>query len=607
MARHITRSEVPHEETWNLEEVFPTAESWERAFEDASRMIDSVAAYKGRLGEGASTVLSCLKARDALTLASQPVLNFARLRLAEDTTITASQEMWARAQALMAQIQAGQSFISAELLRLPDGTLERYMVEDPRLKVYAPLFEQLASDQPFTLGAEAEALVAALGDVLGAPREIYQRAMTTDVKYEMVIDSAGDPVQLSPFIMLAFQPPDETEIRRRSYRAITKAWSGHQNTLAATLATQIKKNVTLARFRGYPSTEAMLLNESPIPGFGNHGIPREIYLSILRTVQTEVAPHFRRYARLRKRVLGLDQLYLPDMGASLDPEYNRKMSYAEGAELIQEGLAVLGPEYGEILRRALHERWIYRGKNIGKANGAFCHFILGHHPYVFTPWNGGTRDLFVMAHELGHAGHMMLSMKTQPVSNMALSMFMLEAPSTMNEVLLGHHLLAKNQDKRFRRSVITSLLTTYYHNFVNHLLESELLHRAYALAEQERPLTARTFGQLKGEVLSDFWGGEMELDEGARLFWMAQGSYYSGVFPYTYAAGLSFATAVAPSMLEEQNTTVNRWLDVLKEGSSRKPLEQMRHVGVDMSTQEPVARACAYVGYLVEQLEETFQ
>ncbi len=601
MAKLITRAEVPLEETWNLEEVFPSVEAWEKALGEATELIPSVAAYKGRLSEGAATVLACLRARDALTYKSQPVSAYASLRLAEDSTAQANQVQAARAQSLGTQMSAALSFISSELLQLPEGALERYLQEEPALEDYRPFFTQLIEEKPHALHPETEAALAALGEVINAPAMIYQRAMTTDVKYEQVLDSKGDPVRISPFVVLAFQPPEEKEARHQAYQAIIKEWRGHQNTLAATLSTLIKKNVTMARLRGYGSTAEYLLQQQ------GHQVSVEVYERILKTIQAEVAPHFRRYARLRKKVLGVEKLYLPDMGAPLDPDYQLKLSYAEGAQLIQEGLAVLGDEYAEIMQKGLHERWIYRGSNEGKGNGAFCNFILGHHPYVFTPWNGFARDLFVMAHELGHAGNLALCMKYQPISKMWPSMFFIEAPSTMNEMLLGRHLLAKSQDKGFRRAVISSMLATYYHNFVNHLLEGELLHRVYGLAEQGKPLTAATFSQNKVQVLADFWGDELELDEGARLFWMAQGHYYSGLYPYTYAAGLAVATAASQKIHEEGQPAVDRWLDVLKAGGSKKPLELMQHVGVDMTTAEPLIKACAFVGQLVDELEKTFE
>lgn len=606
MTRLMARADVPVEETWNLEKVFGSAAEWEQALSEVSDLIPGVTAFKGRLGEGPSVLLECLKASTAVSVAFQPVAAYASLRLSEDNTSTEHQMMVGRVQALGAQMGAATSFVASELLQLPEGTLERYLREEPGLEDYRPLLEQLIRERPHALHPETEATLAALGEILNAPMTIYSRAMTTDVKYDQVLNSRGEPVQISPFVMLAFQPPDETAARRQAYQAIVKAWSGHQNTLGATLATTIKRNVVMARLRRYSSTAEMLLNQAFSPGTPGHQISVDVYERILKTIQAEVAPHFRRYARLRKRVLGLEKLYLPDMGASLDPEFSTQMSYAEGAQLIQDGLAVLGPEYGELMRKALHERWIYRGNNEGKANGAFCNIIIGHHPYVFTPWRGGTRDLLVMAHELGHAGNLALSLKYQPVPKYWPSMFFIEAPSTMNELLLGNYLLSTSRDNRFRRAVISGLLSTYYHNFVNHLLEGELLHRVYALAEQGRPLTAATFGQQKLEVLKSFWHDELELDEGARLFWMAQGHYYMGLYPYTYAAGLAVSTAAVQTIQEQGAPAVERWLDVLKAGGSRPPLELMAHVGVDMTTPEPLVKACAYVGSLVDELEKSF-
>jgi oligoendopeptidase F len=602
VARLLTRAEVPVEETWNLESVYPSFARWEADLQAALDLIPGVTVYKGRLGEGAAVTLACLKARDILTLQAQPVGAYAHLRLSEDNRATESQVMAARAQQMGVQIEAALSFISSELLKLPEGTLERWLQAEPGLEAYRPYIEQLIAERPHALHPETEAALAALGEVLSSPAATYERAMTTDVQYETVLDAEGEPVPISPFLALAFQAPQETEPRRNAYKALTKAWSGYQNTLAATLSTQIKKNVVMARLRRYSCTADMLLNQSPIPGMQGHQITVEVYERILKTIQAEVSPHFQRYARLRKQVLGLEKLYLPDMGASLDPDYKPTMSFQEGAEVIADSLSLLGSEYGEILQKALHERWIYRGNNAGKANGAFCNWIFGHHPFVFSPWSGSTRELFMMAHELGHAGHLALSMKYQPLTKTLPSMFFIEAPSTMNELLLGHHLLKQSTDKRFRRSVITSLLATYYHNFVNHLL-----YRVYGLAEQGKPLTAAAFGQQKLAVLGSFWGSELELDEGARLFWMAQGHYYKGLYPYTYAAGLAVSTAAVERIRTEGAPAVERWIEVLKAGGSMKPLELMKHAGVDMTSSEPLNKACAFVGELVDELEKTFE
>lgn len=217
------------------------------------------------------------------------------------------------------------------------------------------------------------------------------------------------------------------------------------------------------------------------------------------------------------------------------------------------------------------------------------------------------RGAFVLAHELGHAGHFYLAGENQSLVNTEPSTYFVEAPSTLNELLLADHMIANTDDKRMKRWVITQLLETYYHNFVTHLLEGEFQRRVYSLAESGTPLTEDVLTGQKSETLQNFWGDAVEIDEGAGLTWMRQPHYYMGLYPYTYSAGLTISTAVAGKIREEGTPAVDRWLSVLKAGGTMKPLELAQKAGVDMSNPEAIREAVAYVGKLVDELEKSYE
>jgi oligoendopeptidase F len=313
-----------------------------------------------------------------------------------------------------------------------------------------------------------------------------------------------------------------------------------------------------------------------------------------------------RYARLKKRVLGLDTLRFCDLKAPLDPEFNPKTTYEEASKIILESVQVMGPEYVEIMEKALAERWVDLPDNVGKSTGAFCSSPYGSHPFILLTWTDSMRGAFILAHELGHAGHFYLANKNQTILNTRPSTYFVEAPSTMNELLLGQHILANTNDKRMRRWVILQFLGTYYHNFVTHLLEGELQRRVYNLAEAGKPITASTLCEQKGDVLSSFWGDSVEIDEGATLTWMRQPHYYMGLYPYTYSAGLTVSTAVAQLFKEEGKPAVDRWLEVLKAGGTMTPQDLIKHAGLDMSKPDAIRKAVSFVGSLVDELEQNF-
>jgi oligoendopeptidase F len=314
----------------------------------------------------------------------------------------------------------------------------------------------------------------------------------------------------------------------------------------------------------------------------------------------------RRYARLRRRVLGLDQLLYCDIKAPLDAEFEPHVRYEDASEMILDSLAGMGSEYVEFVRTALTQRWVDRADNIGKSSGAFCASPYGVHPYILITWANTMRNVFTLAHELGHGAHFGLAMKHQRFVNMRPSMPFVEAPSIMHEMLLARHILSRSSDPRTRRSVIMQVLGTYHHNFVTHLLEAELQHRVYAHSEAGQAITASLLNRSKGEILASFWGDSVEIDDGARMTWMRQPHYYMGLYPYTYSVGLVAATAMAGVVAEEGPGALQRWQQALKAGGTMRPLELLQLAGIDLNSPAPIRAAVAHVGSLIDELELAF-
>jgi len=598
VAKRLARAEVPVEQTWRLEDLFATHEAWEEELAAIEGAAAGVTQYKGRLGEGAATLLACLSANEELGARMVRAATYASLRASEDGSSPENQASAAKAQATLARMGAALSFIQSEILQLPDGMVERFLEEQPGLAVYRRMLEQILEAKPYALNPETEAALAALSEVSGAPYLIYNRAKASDMEFEPVeADGQQVPVSFSTYEeKLELDPNAET--RRAAFRSFSAGLRRYQNTFAATFATEVKKNVVLARLRKYESATHMLLHPQRVT--------TDMYSNILDIIQQELAPHMRRYARLRKRVLGLDKLLYCDIEAPLDPGYTPKVTFDEARQIILDGLQVMGPEYQEIIRTALTNRWVDWSDNIGKSTGAFCSSPYGAHSFILISWAGTMRNVLVLAHELGHAGHFTLAHRNQCMVNARPSMFFIEGPSTINELLVGQHIMANTDEPRMKRWVIMQFLSTYHHNYVRHLLEGELQRRIYALAERGTPITAVALSSTKGQILNDFWAGEVEIDDDAKLTWMRQPHYYMGLYPYTYSAGLTCATAAAQAIKEEGQPAVDRWLQALKAGGTLKPLELMQLAGIDMSKPDPIRKAVAYVGSLVDELEQSF-
>lgn len=595
----LRRNEVPVEQTWKLEDLFPSPEAWEAERKAIEADLPAVTQYKGRLAEGPATLALALKAFEGLMERVDRWATYAQLRVSEDGSDPQYQGMGAMAYALAAQFMAATSFLKSEILALPEGQVEAWMAADAELAVYRPWLEKILIERPHKLHPETEEALAALGEVMEAPFVTYERARSSDITFEPVTAPDGRTLPVS-FSLYEdeLELSADTAVRRAAFDSFTRGLKAYQNTLAATFGTEVKKNVVLARLRGYESVTHMLL--------ASHQIDHAVYYNLLDVIQEELAPHMRRYARLRKRVLGLDEMRYCDIEAPLDPEYNPSITFDETRKLLLEALSVLGPEYRAIMERALTERWIDWADNVGKQAGAFCTSPYGAHSYILLTFTGHMRSAFTLAHELGHAGHFELANRHQRLLNVEPALFFVEAPSTTNELLLADHILKGTDDRRMRRWVIMQLLMTYHHNFVRHLLEAELQRRIYEQAEQGTPVTAKLLSETKGAILERFWGGEVVIDEGARLTWMRQPHYYMGLYPYTYSAGLTCGTAVAQRIKEEGKPAAEQWVEVLKLGGSLPPMELMARAGVDLTKPDPIRKAVAYVGSLIDELEASF-
>lgn len=597
--RHI-RAEVPTELTWDLSDLYECDKEWETALRVLTDDIKKLDMFKGQLHTSPTTLLHCLLLEEELLMKLTKLYSYANLKESTDRTNPVVQANSSKIAALWTKVHTALSFIHNEILSFDEGTIEKYLTEETKLEPFRKSLLDILQKRQHTLSPETEEALAALGEVHSSPYKIYGMTKLADMDFTSIQDEQGNEIPVSFALFESkYEFSPNVDIRRKAYSSFVSTLKRYKNTVATTYATEVKKQVTLSRLRKFESVTHMLLEPQKAP--------LEMYNNQLDIIYKELAPHMRRFADLKKKVLGLDQMLFCDLHAPLDPEFNPAITYEEAGKLIQDSLQVLGDEYSSIIEKGFKERWVDLADNVGKSTGAFCSSPYGSHPYILITWQNTMRGCFTLAHEFGHAGHFYLANKNQRIMNVRPSMYFVEAPSTMNELLLAQHLLATNDDKRMRRWVILQLLGTYYHNFVTHLLEGEYQRRVYTLAEEGGALTATTLTEIKTNVLSTFWGNSVEIDEGAGLTWMRQPHYYMGLYSYTYSAGLTASTAVAQMIKEEGQPAVDRWLDVLRAGGTMKPLELMKHAGVDMSKPDAIRRAVSYVGSLIDELERSYQ
>ncbi|MDQ0255277.1 oligoendopeptidase F [Evansella vedderi] len=604
----ITRDQVPVEETWDLTPIFQSDKAWEDAFIQLEREVEELLTQTIYFSN-ASDVLEAIRTYDNLLVDLGKVVSYASYKYTEDGTDSRNQTMMGRAQHLQEKANSVKTNYVNGLMDIPTQKLEEYKKEEKGLVNYEKFLDRIEKAREHTLSPDLEDVLTSLGSTLNAPSGLYQTITASDMKFEPVKNRHGKEVPISLFMyMTQVETSPDTILRRNAYDSLSKGLGKYQHGLAKTLSSEIQKNVTLAKLRGYPSALDMHLQyASPTNStFECDAISSEFFEEILDTFKRELSPHMQRYARLRKKQLGLDYLSFADVKAPLDPDFDPQITYEEAGEIITEAVSILGSEYKDRMSRVFSERWVYRADNVGRRMIAFGGGVHGVHGYSFYPWGGNLFDVLLLGHELGHAIHFTLAHENQRLINNSMPLFFVESPSTLVEHLIVEYLRKTRDDKRLHRWLNMYLMMSYHHNCVTHVLEAELLRRLYKLAERKQPLTTALISETKGNILSEFWGDTVEIDEGAKLTWMRQPHYYMGLYPYTYSVGISASTVIAEKIKQEGVTAGEQWTEVLKLGGSKPGLELFQDAGLDMSSTKVISDAITNVGRIVDELEKSF-
>ncbi|CAI6077602.1 oligoendopeptidase F [Cohnella sp. JJ-181] len=598
MRERMRRNEVPASSTWDLSDLYPNPEAWEQERIEILNLLDESPLWKKQGTLDAQALLAALTSFEALSLRVNHLTAYSRLRLSEDSSDAESQNMAGKIGEVTAKFQANSSDLKSKVLRMEDGSIEQAIQEEEALAPFRKYLRDMREAKPYRLSEESEFVLASLQEVLHLPYTFYQRSKLSDMTFSSVRDGEGAvrPVSFSLFENDYELNPDPV-LRRAAYQSFTDTLEAYKHGIASAYAGEVQRQTVIARLRGYASATHMLLHSQQV------GV--DIYHRIIGTLFSELAPHMRRFVRLKQRILGLEKLSYCDLKVPFDDSSGTEtISFKEAGQIIVEATRVMGPAYTELMKQGVSRRWIDYADNKGKSTGAFCNTPYGKHARILLTWAGHMSNAFLLAHELGHAGHFMLAARHQRFVNYRPSLFFIEAPSTLSELLLAEYLRYQSDSRETKRSVLMNQLNhTYYHNFVTHLLEAEMQRRVYAAADEGATLTAASLSAMKGSVLSEFWGDAVEIDAGARLTWMRQPHYYMGLYPYTYGAGLTVSTAMMAQIRDEGSDAVERWLRVLKAGGSMKPFELLRSAGIDFSDARPVHDAASFVGGLVDELE----
>lgn len=586
------RSDVPKDETWDITELFSSDEAFYQVLDETLEAAKAFnKQYTERLNH-AEMIEVALNAYSDILIQLDRMANYAELNLSVDTANEQAQTLSAKFSTSYGKIASELSFVVSEIIELSDTTLDELI----KTSQYPHFLTKIKAKKAYKLSPEVEKVLASLSPTFDGAFDLYGTTKMLDIDFESFEhNNQNYPLDYATFENEYEDNPDRG-FRETSFKYFSDALRKYQHTTAATYNLQVQQEKNEADLRGYESVIDYLLQDQEVT--------RDMFDRQIDVIMSDLAPIMQKYAKLIKRVHGLDVMGFEDLKVSIDPNYEPEIFIEDSKQYIYGALDVLGQDYLKMVEAAYEERWIDFAQNKGKDTGAYCASPYASHSYVFISWTGKMTETFVLAHELGHAGHFTLAQKHQNYLESEASMYFVEAPSTMNEMLMSNYLFKNSDDPKFKRWVIGSIISrTYYHNMVTHLLEAAYQREVYTKVDNGESLTAPVLNQIMLDVYSQFFGDSVKLTEGTELTWMRQPHYYMGLYSYTYSAGLTIGTVMSQRIQTEGQPAVDAWLETLKAGGSKSPVELADIAGIDIRTDAPLKSTIGYIGKLVDELE----
>lgn len=591
MQQPKARSEMDPQWMWNLNDILDGVLAFDDLYAATETAVGNWQKCQGKVAEDPR---AAIRGYFDISRSVERMYAYARMRQDQDGADTDSQTLLARIQSLAVRASSASAFLRPELLSLPAETL-REMKDDPAFADYSVFIDDLLRDQPHTLPAEQEKLLAQMSEIAQAPNDVYTMLKDVDRPLPAVKDENGRDASLSSTVFMRMLRSRNREARRTAYEAEMAAFGAYRQTFAATYRYNVKADAAQARIRGFGSALEASLHPDRVPV--------AVYDNLLESVENAL-PAMNKYLTLRKKALGVDELHLYDLYVPVVKDYDMPMTYPEAFALVKKGLTQLGAHYAGLLDEAYRDHWIDVYENKGKHTGAYSWGVYDSHPYVLLNHTDDLNGAFTLAHELGHAMHTWHSNQNQPYPKAGYSLFVAEVASTCNEMLLMRYLLNEYKDDRKACAYLTNhLLEEFRGTVFRQTMFAAFEKEAHRMEEAGVPLTAESLGSVHYELNKKYYGGVCVVDDCVRNEWMRIPHFYRSFYVYKYATSFSAAVYISSRILNEGAPAVADFIKFLSTGGSLPPIDALRLAGVDMERPDTVRGALKVFADMVDRLE----
>lgn len=591
-----TREQIDKKYKWNIEAMIPDESIIDKTLEDVKAQASAYAKeFSGHLTESADTLLSAYKERDDIWRKLEKIYVYARMKRDENNADSTYQAMSDKCSAVIAAVSAATAFFTPELLEASDDIILGYIEENEALGEYEFAIKDTLRQKAHILTEAEENILAQMSEITGATNDIFTLLNNADIKFASITDEDGDEVEVTHGNYIKFMESHNRDVRKAAYNAMYDSYKELINTIATTYNYNTKTDVVGARIRKYDSARAAALS--------GDNIPAEVYDNLVSVVNDNL-PAMHRYVELRKKLLGVDKLYMYDMYVPLIELPKTHVSYEEALDIMREALAPLGSEYIDKMNTGISQGWIDVYENKGKTSGAYSFGCYDSFPYILLNYTDTLKDVFTIVHEMGHSMHSRYTRDEQPYIYGSHSIFTAEVASTVNESLLMQHLLSTNDDIEMRKYLLNLHLEEFRTTLFRQTMFAEFEDITHKAIEAGQVLTAEWMCEQYEALNAKYYGAAVEKDDTIKYEWARIPHFYNAFYVYKYATGYSAATAISDKILTEGKPAADSYIEFLKTGESDYPIELLKIAGVDMSSPEPIEKAMDTFNSLLDEFEK---
>lgn len=580
---------------WNFEDLYSSNNQFEKDINRIYELLNEIELYKGKIAESSQNIYECYKKYEEIVEIFDKVYAYGMLKYHQNMADNSNIEIFKKVETINADISLKTAFIVPEITAIEESKIKTFIKENDNLKRYERILNEIIEDKKHVLSKEEESILANFSDIFNAPENTYDIFTNTEFEFPSIKDENGNEVEITEGSYSKFMESHNKQVRKDAYNAMFSLYEKHINTISELYLARVKADTTISKIRKYESSLEKAVK--------NDDATIKVYNTLIDVVNKNLDINYK-YIKLKKQMLKTDEFHKYDMFVNLYKDTSTDIKYEDAKKTVLEGLSILGEKYTNKLKEAFDNRWIDVYEEPNKRTGAYSCGVYGVHPFVLTNFKGTTRDVSTIAHELGHSMHSYYSNSSQNALEANYTIMVAEVASTVNEILLSQYLIDNEKDLNKKAALINERIDDLRSTLITQSMFAEFEKIVHERVENKEIITSKELCEIYYNLCKKYFGNEVILDDKVKYEWARIPHFYSCFYVYKYATGISAAIAIAKKILSKEEGILDRYIEMLKQGRTKKSVELLKMVGVDLESQEPYQKAFDFYKENIEELEK---